>query len=109
MPTVQELIDSARVVLNDEDAVRYTNPQMVEYANDALRELKILRPDWFLGQYTAAPVTYGQNDTMPIPDQYTVYVKDYLVFKANMRDEEQTSEARAAAFLSRFRSGVKSA
>jgi len=82
---------------------------MVEYANDALRELKIMRPDWFLGSYSSAPVTYVAGNTLPIPDQYSVFVKDYLVFRANTRDEEQTSEARASAFLSRFRSGVKAA
>lgn len=109
MATFQELISSARVVLNDEDSVRYTDAQLEEYANDAIREMKILRPDWFLGQYTATPTTYTSASTVPVPDSYIVFIKDYLVFRANLRDEEATSESRASAFLSRFRSGVKTA
>lgn len=47
MATFQDLIDLARVPLNDADKERYPDAKLLGYAKDGLREAAVLRPDLF--------------------------------------------------------------
>lgn len=108
MTTFNQLISSARVVLNDTSGTRYTDAQMVEYANDGLTEIYRIRPDLRFGSYTTAVGTYVGTDTVPIADTYAMFLKDYLVFRGGLREDEQSSDIRSTAFFSRFRNGLVS-
>jgi hypothetical protein len=65
MATFQDVIDDVRVVLQDADGTRYTSPQLMSYANDGVQEGFRLRPDFLLGQYTAAATVYTAVDNVP--------------------------------------------
>jgi hypothetical protein len=54
--TIGGLISEARTVLQDVDAVRYSDDDMVRYFNDALLQARAKRPDAFLDMGMRAPV-----------------------------------------------------
>jgi hypothetical protein len=106
MATFQNVIDNARVFLKDADKVRYTDAQMLVYANEAVREARRLRPDFFFGTYATALSTYALSDTFPLPDEYSLYVSDFLVGRAEMVDDEYANESRAIGLMNRLRQGL---
>jgi len=103
MATFQNVIDDARVTLNDADGVRYTDPQLISYCNDGIQEMYRLRPDLLFGNYTAATVTYVAGDTLPVPAQYQNLLHFYVVFRAELRDDEYSAESRAGAMRQLFK------
>lgn len=104
MTTFQQVIDSVRVDLNDAEAIRYTTPQLLEYANDGVQEGYRIRPDFRLGNYTATVPTYVATDNVPFPAQYAMLLKHYVCFRAELRDDEYSQDGRAASLLARFQS-----
>jgi len=102
MATLQNVVDSVRVDLNDAEAIRYTTAQLLEYCNDGIQEGYRLRPDFRLGSYTTAVPTYVATDTVPFPSQYQMLLKHYVGFRAELRDDEYSQDGRAAALLARF-------
>lgn len=109
MATFTNLTDSARVLLNDVDKVRYSDAQLLEYANEALAETRRIRPDLFVGSYTTALATYTGGQTVPLTSEYHQYLKDFVIARAEFRDDEFTMDGRAATFLQKFRNGMLSA
>lgn len=111
MATFQQIINDARVVLNDvvEDAntiTRYTEAQLLGYARAALVDARRLRPDLFLSNLTAAFPAYSATDTVPIPEEYIVALTDYVVHRAEMRDDEFAVDGRAVVMFQKFKSGM---
>ncbi len=106
MATFQEIISSARVLVSDAGSVRYSDAQMIEYANEAVAAAKKVRPDFFLGKYTTALPTYVAADAIPIPAEYKQSLVDYIVFRCESRDDEYTVDGRATAFFQTFRMGL---
>ena len=104
MSTFQQVIDDARVTLNDEDGVRYTAPQLMQFCNDGIQEIYRIRPDFLLGNYTAADVVYVETDTIPIPLKFQNLLNFYVVFRAELRDDEYSAESRAGAMRQLFKS-----
>lgn len=104
-----KLISDARVDLNDAAGVRYTDSQLIGYANDGMREIKKVRPDLFFGSYGTALSTYVASDNVPFDDLYVSFLKDYIAFRAGLRDDEENSAVRSAAFFNRFKSGLMTA
>jgi len=104
MATFQTVIDDARVTLNDVDGTRYTTPQLMQFCNDGIQEAFRLRPDFLLGQYTAADVTYVETDQIPIPLKFQNLLNFYVVFRAELRDDEYSAESRAGAMRQLFKS-----
>ena len=102
MATFQNVIDSVRVDLQDATGVRYTTPQLMEYANDGIQEGYRLRSDFRFGNYTAAATTYVASDNVPFPSQYQMLLKHYVCYRAELRDDEYAQDGRAAALLGRF-------
>ena len=111
MTTFQQIINDARVVLNDvivdETTVpRYTEPQLLGYARAALVEARRLRPDLFLSNMTAAFPVYAATDTVPIPEEYNVPLTDYVIHRAELRDDEFAVDGRASAMFQKFKAGM---
>jgi len=108
MATFQSVIDDARVFLKDADKVRYTDANLLTYANDVVRECKRIRPDFFLGSYSTVLGTFALTDTVPIPIEYHQFLKDFIIGRAEMVDDEYANESRAVALLIRFKNGMTS-
>lgn len=107
MATFNQIIDSARVDLQDADKVRYTDAQLLEYANDGVLEAFRIRPDFRLGSYTSAYQTYIGTNEVPIPATYQMLLKSYIVARAEFRDDEYAQDGRALAFLGRYERGLQ--
>lgn len=72
-----------------------------------MKEAYRLRPDFRFGGYNTALQTYVVGDTVPIPEQYQVLIKHYIVFRAEIRDSEYVDDNRAVMFLGRFESRLQ--
>lgn len=100
--TVQQLIDKARLPLNDADKVRLTDVELLGYANDAFLRIRKKRPDLFLGMWNILPSELAVTDYFPVTDEYVPIVADYITGRAEMKDDEHVNSARAAEFVKMF-------
>jgi hypothetical protein len=110
MATFRQVIDDARVLLNDvivEGVTpRYSDSQLLTYAQQAVHEARRIRPDMFLSNLTGALPTHQLTDTIPLGEEYTLYVTDFLVGRAELRDDEFAVDGRGVALMTRFKSGL---
>lgn len=102
MATFQNIIDQARVDLQDAAKTRYTDAEMLTYLVDGVNEARRLRPDFFFGSYTASEPVYTLASTFPLPSMYQMLFIHYLVFRAETRDDEYALDGRAVGMLARF-------
>jgi hypothetical protein len=114
LATIGDYIKEARVLLQDtRDPFRYTDAEMVSQLNVGLMEARRLRADLFLPAFEV-PVfsetgnTEGAIDNtakaLPVPMDimYRSPLLYYLVGKMQLRDEENTTDSRAAALIAKF-------
>lgn len=111
MATFQTVIDDARVLLNDEVSelnpdARYTEAQLLGYAKSALIEARRVRPDLFLSSLTTSFAGYTVSSTIPISDDYLVSLVDYVVHRAELRDDEFTVDGRSSILLQKFKASL---
>lgn len=102
--TVQSFITNARVLLQDTvEEYRYSDEELLVGLNMALLEARRLRPDFFVEaeddppQYTLVDATEVEID----PQFYLAFLH-FVVGHAQLRDEEDVTDARASAFLQSF-------
>lgn len=108
MATVTTVLLNARDILQDLDsaAYRYTDAQLVRYLNEAVREIYRLRPDAMLGSYNDDLPTYVEGDieaatAVAVPDFLSSVLTNYVVGRAEMRDDEFAVDGRAAILTNR--------
>ena len=102
--TVQEMVATARVLLMDTVApYRYLDDQLITGLNISLLEARRIRPDLFIWTPNEVP-SYSVLDSTPIAidPQYLSAVLYYIVGHAQLRDEEDTNDVRAATMLQSF-------
>lgn len=100
MFTYQEVANLARKPLNDEDKARYSDEDLMLYANSAILALYLRRPDLFIGQYGSLPGGHSiLTDAAPLPDQYKTLLADYVTGRISMTDDEFTNSGKAAVFF----------
>jgi hypothetical protein len=98
--TYQDVVDLARVPLNDEDKARYADPTLLLLVNHAILTLANRRPDLFIGQFSSLPDGEADlSDTFPLPAAYSMTLADYVTARAEMIDDEHANSGRAAAFM----------
>lgn len=101
--TVGDIIDYSRILLQDTiEPYRYATPQLINILNFSLLEVRRVRPDLFLATPTEVPFYSTDVDVVAIDQQYRLALVYYTVGQANLRDEEDTQDARAAAMLLKF-------
>lgn len=108
MATVQNVIDRARIPLNDADKARYPDSQLLGYFNDGLAIAYAVRPDLRFGSYTKAVELLGLNDTSPLSAQHEVAMQHYIVFRAETKDDEHVNANREQKELDRFKNLITS-
>ena len=112
MTTFQQILDDARVLLNDEldadgsNVPRYTETQLMLYARQAIVEARRVRPDLFLSNLVGDFPALTAASTVPIPETYHVPLVDYVVARAEMRDDEFAVDSRAATMFQKFKAGL---
>lgn len=102
MSTLQDVVDAAREPLNDEDKVRYPDPALLRHANAGIRRAYQVRPDLRLGSYATPVVDKTLTDAFPLDDAYFQAIVDYVVFRAETKDDEHVNSNRVTVFLNSF-------
>lgn len=99
--TVQDVIDrTSGDVLNDVANGRYTIAQIVGYVNDAVLEVRNLRPDLFVGALsTDLPLLDDPADPLPVPDSLFPAICFYVAGRAEIRDDEFAVGGRAQQLI----------
>lgn len=101
--TYQSIVNLARIPLNDADKVRYSDAQLLTFANHGMMALSKRRPDLFIGRFASLP--NGEailTDTLPIAPEYAQVVADWVVARAEFTDDEHANSGRAAAYVDLF-------
>lgn len=107
LDTVGQMLTRVRVLLQDEvEPYRYEDTELIAALNEACMEAKRLRPDLFLRTFDQSlPSFSATGDTISedqIPSEFRPSYIYYIAGNASARDEEETQDARAAAFLNKF-------
>ncbi|MCA6318324.1 hypothetical protein [Phenylobacterium sp.] len=107
LDTVGDYVARARVLMQDtvDAPYRYSNVELVEALNLALLEARRLRPDLMIAFFKTSIPTYSASSlttAVSIDEQYRTAFLYYIVGHAQLRDEENTQDARASVFLNKF-------
>lgn len=105
LATVSEYVAAARVLLQDEtEEYRYSDAELVFALNAALMAARKLRVDLFIGRENDVPnFTVNNSAAVDIDIQYRTPIVLYMVGWSQLRDEEDTQDARSGALLTAFR------
>lgn len=104
--TLQQIVDTARVPLNDAAKIRYPDPILLGHANKGLKVLRARRPDLFFGQLSAPWVDKALTDNSPVPAEYDPVLADFVTAMAESIDDEHVVSGRAASFYALFKEAV---
>jgi hypothetical protein len=101
LDTVANYISRARVLL--QDAVvpfRYPDADLLDALNSAFLDARRLRPDLFLPAFTTLPFFVANDSTsVPVDNMFRMAFVYYMCAQAQIRDEENTQDPRAAEFM----------
>lgn len=101
--TYQSVVDLARKPLNDSDRARYSDDDLLMFANHGMLALTKRRPDLFIGQFSSLPTGEAAlTDPFPIGAEYVQLLADWVTARAEMTDDEHANSGRAAAFVNLF-------
>ena len=102
--TMQNIVDRARVPLNDAAKTRHSDARLLQFANDAIYTLRNKRPDLFFGSFAALPEELVIGVNFPLAAEYAPPVQDYVTARAEANGAEADTEGRAMAFFKLFES-----
>jgi hypothetical protein len=105
--TYAQLLTQVRTIVQDQvQPFRYQDSELYFALTEAMADARMLRPDLFLAMgLDAAPflVTPAMaNDQFPIAWQYVPAFIDYIIGRAEGRDDTYTDDSRAATLMARF-------
>lgn len=112
--TVQDVITQARVLLQDVRTdigatYRYSDAELVIALNEAISEARRIRPDLFIGRLRdglALLSAAALGTALPIDDMMFAPVVNYVVGRAELRDDQYTADGRAVALLQLFQGAL---
>jgi len=121
LDTVGKVTSYVRVLLQDTiEPFRYPTEDLIAALNMALLDARRLRPDLFLYSPTEVPFYSSVQEIVGIPEnppvpsyldavidldqQYRIALVYFIVGQAQLRDEEDVQDARAAVFINKFNS-----
>lgn len=108
--TVSDVISAAREVLQDVRApFRYSNDTLATAVTEAVGEIRRVRPDLFLADMRAGLPMYTAltlGAVLPIPDFLFVPVVNFVAGRAELRDDQFTTDGRAVTLIQLFTAGI---
>ena len=108
MSLIATIVTKARVLLQDEGPTyRYSDALLLGYSNEAMQQAISLRPDLVFGSYSTAWSDKALGDTFPFASGYESCIADYVVFRANAVNNEESSAALAAGFMQLFEKALR--
>lgn len=100
MSTFQQLINQARLLMNDDDKDRFDDADAMAAANDFMLLTKRHRPDAYFGS-DRQPISAGPYvlaNTFPLDQQLELACKDYIIARSHAVDDEAASDGKLQAF-----------
>jgi len=106
MQTLADFIQATRILLKDTmvGAYRYDDDMLKLALSFAFDEAFRIRPDMFVSSTIPNVMAMVAGDTVPVPNGYKMSFTYYMAGWTQMQDEEDTQDARAAAFMNKFTS-----
>lgn len=104
--TAQQVIDLARIPLNDARKARYTDARLLQFVNSAVLRIYELRPDLFIGTGWTGPSALSLSSNFPLPDRFAQDVADYVAGRAEIADDDAASMQRANMLMQMFTQGM---
>lgn len=92
---IQDVLDLARLDVNDAGKIRETDSNWLKFANDGIARCLALRPDLNYGNYSTAYVDLGTSSVFPLPIEYRPAIAAYIVARAETADDPFVLEQRA--------------
>ena len=88
--------------------MRYTDTQLIGYVNEAIKMVRRLRPDLFFGEYLLTLPTLISTSDIGLDAQYDPSVVDYVVARAESRDDDYVNTGRVSLFMQSFGGAMRS-
>lgn len=103
LDVVSDYIDYARELLQDtkNSPYRFSDTSLVRALALSLPEAQKLRPDLFIN-VTIPTISANDGTAVPMDPMYRTALVYYMVGIAQLRDDEEVQDQRAAAFLGMF-------
>lgn len=105
--TVGQCVAEARVILQDTVMPhRYSDDDLYANLSTAVAEARRLRPDLFLSNLFGSPPRFVPADSaalFPVSPLYVTSFINYIVGRAELRDDQFNSDTRANALLTSFK------
>lgn len=107
--TYQEVVTRARRILQDEDATsyRYSAASLLDSVNDAMAEVRRLRPDLFLNTGFEVPVATDLAQQILLEDFWFMSLVYFTVGFQMLRDDEYSIDSRAVNLLNKATSQLQ--
>lgn len=108
LETVGQYITESRRLLQDQFVpYRYPDADIVDALNFGLLEARRLRPDLFLANKFDVPWvnpdgTIVLDTKVPLDKMYRSSMTYYIAGRLQLRDDEATTDSRAAGFMNKF-------
>lgn len=106
MSTMQDVIDLARIPLNDSAKVRYLDADLLKSANAAISAAYKVRPDLRYGSFGTEFSALAVGGTFPLPYQFEQVVADYMTARAEMKNDDSVNSGRAVLLMQTFEKEV---
>ena len=106
MATMQSIVDLARKPLNDTAKTRYSDADLLGYANAGIALAYQIRPDLKFGSYASAFAALALGGSFPLPFQHEQTIADYATFRAQTRDGEVENPEAGGAFMALFQNAL---
>lgn len=101
--TYQSVVDIARIPLNDTAKTRYSDEQLLQFANQGILAIVKRRPDVCIGQFSNLPTgDAALTDPFPFDAGYVQVAADYVTARAEMTDDEHADTGRASVYVNLF-------
>lgn len=102
--TLQQVIDKARDTLNDDAKDRYADAEALRYLTDFALTVRDKRPDLFIGNWSVdlSGLALGSSFSALFPDTFVPAAIDYIIFRAEFKEDEFVNNGRAEKSLEMF-------
>lgn len=108
--TIGQCIAEARSILQDTATpFRYADADLYGLFTSAMADTRRLRPDLFIATLLDPYADFAPDDSgeaFPISEAYWTAIVNYLVGRAELRDDEANADSRAAALISAFKAAL---
>lgn len=109
MATFQNLLDQARLTLQDADKTRYPDTDLMVYANEAMRIFRKLRSDLFFLSLTTPLADFSVGDNFPLAAEFDYPLKRYVIAGAQWREDEYSVGGKADRMYQQFKDDLTKA